>query len=243
VEVIALVLAVTAVVVRRRQPVAVAFAAVAVVAAALVFIPPAVSFMDGLPSIGRVGWQRALTPMAFVIAVLPGVGMDLLVRSHQRPAVRRWSFAGFAVAGPTLVVIWAVGRGDLPSMPAAIRAESFVWPAVDTALGLGVVGAVIVVHQRNRRLLAAGGRPWLDAGRWAGAALLISETVFLVTAGAPSRSASPRFFPPTPAVVALKRAVGSSLVGLGARSCFLPPRTWDPAGRQRRLWRSRTGAL
>ncbi len=223
VGVIALVLALTAVAVRRRQPVVVAFAAVAISAAALVFVPPVVSLMERLPSIGPVGWQRALAPMAFGIAVLAGVGMDLLVRSHQRRGVRRWSLAGFAVAGLALLVIWAVGRGDLPSMPATIRAESFVWPAVDTALGLVVVGALIVFHRRNRRLLTAGGRPWLDAGRWAGVALLICETVFLVSAGAPLPSASAHFFTPTRAEMVLKRAVGSSLVGLGARSCFLPP--------------------
>ena len=45
--------------------------------------------------------------------------------------------------------------------------------------------------------------------------MLTCETVFLVAAGAPLFSSSPTFLTPTPAVVALQRAVGSAVVGFG----------------------------
>ena len=52
-------------------------------------------------------------------------------------------------------------------------------------------------------------------GQWVGLLLLVCETAFLVSAGAPLWSSSSTFFAPTPAVTALQRDVGSSLVGWG----------------------------
>ena len=53
----------------------------------------------------------------------------------------------------------------------------------------------------------------------AGGILLACETAWLVAAGAPLWSSSSQGLGPTPAVVSLQKAVGTSLVGLGTESC------------------------
>jgi hypothetical protein len=216
--VIAVVLAVTAVAVVPRRPEVVAFGVVAFTMALLVF-SPLVLFMNALPKIGGVLWFRALVPMAFAVAVLAGVGIDALVRSPVKRGIRYWAGGGFVVAGLVLVAIWAFGRGHLPPVQASIRAKSFIWPAVETALGLAVVGALALVHRRHDGKDAPNGGVRIGAGRWAAASLLACETAFLVAAGAPLFSSSSSFLAPTPAEVALERAVGSSIVGLGTPSC------------------------
>ena len=60
-------------------------------------------------------------------------------------------------------------------------------------------------------------------GPWAAVGILLGETAFLVASGAPLLTSSPTFFPTTPAVVSLERAVGTSLVGFGPRACLTVP--------------------
>ncbi len=222
VGVVVLVLAALGVAVRRRRPVVVAFAAVVVCAGAAAFVPPVVAVLSRLPVVGTILWQRALLPLVFGLVVLSGFGMDVLVRHHNRTRVRRWAAAGFALAGAVLATLWLVGRGDLPPAEATIRNDSFVWPVVATAVGLVVVGILAVLDRR------VGDRPRQGASRsavgpLAGIALLAVETSFLLASGAPLWTSSATPFAQTPAVVALKTAVGSSVVGFGAPLCFFPP--------------------
>ena len=50
--------------------------------------------------------------------------------------------------------------------------------------------------------------------------LLVYQTVFFVVAGAPITSSNPHPLTPTPAVTALTRLAGDSLVGLGSDQCI-----------------------
>jgi hypothetical protein len=50
--------------------------------------------------------------------------------------------------------------------------------------------------------------------------LLVLETILLVGAGAPLFSSSPTFWPTTPAVTAVQREVGQSLLGVGSTNAF-----------------------
>ena len=221
VGVIALVLAVTAVALRRQHAEVIAFAAVAVVTAALAFVGPLVSLMNALPFFAGDQWNKSLQPMDFSLAVLAGVGMDILVRSHAKRVVRGWLGGGFVVAGLGLAAVWVFGRGHLPPAQARFRADTFLWPVGATVLGLAVVGVLTMVHRRAPRHQARGRWSWIGAGRWAAFCLLACETAFLVTAGAPLLSSSPTFFARTPAEATLARAVGSSLVGFGT-PCSAP---------------------
>ena len=231
VGIIAMVLAVVAVGVWRRRPEVVAFAALAVVMAAIAFVPLVVSGLDKLPLIGTILWQRAILLLAFSLSLLAGVGMDAVVRHHQLRSVRRWTAGGFGAAALVLTGMWVFGRGRLDPSDASIRARSFVWPLIETALGLTVAGALVLVH-RQRERGSGRDRPASDVGRLAGAALLVCETAFLVTAGAPLWTSSATPFATTPAMAALKNTVGTSTVALGVPYCFLPPGLGIPENAQ-----------
>ena len=232
VGVIALVLAVTAAAVRRSRPEVVAFGALCVVMLVVAFVPPVVAVLYRLPLIGTVLWQRAILPLTFGLAVLAGVGLDALVRAHGDRAVRRWAGGGFAVVALLLLGIWVFGRGSLPADQATIRAESFIWPAAETAVGLAVIAALTWVHRRPNGARHPVGTSRITAGRLAGVSLLACETAFLLAAGAPLWTSTSAPFAATPAVVALKDAVGSSLVGLGGSLCILPPGLGIPENAQ-----------
>ena len=210
-------LIVAAVAIRWRSGEVLAFGAVALSMALAAFATPLVSILNGLPLLGKVTWQSSLFPMDFALAVLAGVGMDVLVRSYFKRAVLSWVGGGFAVAALILVTIWAFGRGHLPPFEAQVRAKSFIWPAVETAVGVTVVGILIVVRRRGHQRRSQKVSSWVGAGRWAGLALLTCETAFLAFWGANLWSSSPNPQHSTPAEVTLEHAVGSSLVGTRPR--------------------------
>ncbi|MGD0381481.1 MAG: YfhO family protein [Acidimicrobiales bacterium] len=222
VGVIAVVLAVLAVVaavkLRQRRSEVIGFGAVAVAMAAIVYLPIVESALDGLPLIGSVLWRRATIPLMFGLAVLAGMGTDVLVRSHRGDAVRRWMAVVFGATAVVLLALWAFDRGHLRSMEASIRARSFIWPFALTALGLAVAACFAVGARRHRAGPEHGGGT--STGRWAAALFLVGETVFLVTAGTPLWTSQPAYLTPTRDEATLARAVGSSVVGLGANTCF-----------------------
>ncbi len=217
VGVIALVLAVVGLVRQRRRPEVVAFAAVAVVMAAVTFVPAFVDALNHLPV--QIVWHRALVPMSFGLSVLAGVGADVVARQRDR-RMGRWVGAAFAVAVAGLALIWVVGRGSLPPADAALRNRSFLWPAATAALGL-VVAVVLAAGTR-----ASGNRRTARRPTWgavAVGALLAGESAFLIAAGAPLWSSSPGLPAPTPAQLAFVRATGTSLVGFGEGGCSTVP--------------------
>ena len=214
VGVITVVMALVAVGVRWRQPEVLAFVAVAAVTAGVVFLRPLASLIDRLPNAGSVRFYDALGPLTLAFAVLAGVGIDMIARSRRKRAVYRWAAVGFGGIGLFLLALFLFGRGHLSPMEAATRRASFLWPAIETAVGLVVIGILMVIDRRNRQSPAPGNR-FRFAGGWAATALVICGTVSLVASGTPAFKSSPTYVTTTPAVVALQRAVGSSLVGFG----------------------------
>jgi hypothetical protein len=220
VGVIAIVLAVLAVAKRWREPPVIAFGAIAVVSAGLVFAAPVVTVLDRLPfHLGGVLWYRAVAPMALGLAVLAGVGTDVLVRSGTKRDVRRWLGAGFAASGVVLLALWLFGRGHLPRVEATFRSKSFIWPVVATALGLGACAWLTWARRRGAGDDGVPRRVPSSPGTWAALALVACETAFLVVSGVPVWWSSPTGFTPTPAVVALRDAVGHGVVGHGTTAC------------------------
>ena len=193
VGVIALVLAVTAVALRRRNPEIVAFGAVVLIAG-ICFVTPMVQLIQSLPlHVGQqLNWSYTLLLMPLPIAILAGAGTDVLVRSHEKRAVQCWVGGGFLGTGVLVVAVWMFGRGDLPAAEARIRAQSFIWPTIEAVVGLLVVGTLVVAHRRAGPRQVSGG--WTSGvGRWAVVALIGCETAFLVVSGAPVMSSSPTF--------------------------------------------------
>jgi len=224
VGVIAVVLAVLAVVAAvklgSRRPEVVAFAVTGIVTGLIVYLPLLESLLDGLPFVGNVLWRRATVPMTFSIAILAGVGADVLVRSHPERAVARWAGTAFAALGVVLAALWLFARGTLPAAEASMRDRSFLWPAAATLLGLAVTGILVWGRRRRPNGSRAIAGPQKRARWWAVLALLACETGFLVTAGTPLPASSPSYLGPTRAEVALVRAVGTSVVGFGTNTCF-----------------------
>ncbi len=219
VGVIAIVLAVLALAKRWRDPAVIAFSAIAIVSTALVFAAPLVTLLDRLPfHLGGILWYRAVAPMALGLAVLAGVGTDVLVRSGTMRDVLRWLGGGFAVAGAVLLALWLFGRGHLPRVEATFRSKSFIWPVVATAVGLGACVWLIWARRRTGDTDTAP-RVSSRVGAWAAMALIACETVFLVVSGVPVWWSSPTGFTPTPAVVALHHAVGPAVVAHGTTAC------------------------
>ena len=232
VGVIAVVMAITAIASRRRRPEVVALTVLVIATAALVYVPPVNSLMNAVPGVGGVLWTRARTPMVFAIAVLAGMGIDALIRERNLRAVRRWMGVGFASSAVLLLALWTFARGRLPPNEASVRSDSFIWPLIGTIVGLLVVGALAIVARASNAGMIAKGRPLHERSRWSAAvALLLCETVALFASGVflwtavPSSSTNVEVVGkglyPKPAQMALKRAVGSELVGY--KDPYLPP--------------------
>ena len=197
----------------------IAFAVMTACMFCLVFVQPVVSAADQLPVVGTFLWNRALIPMAFGVAVLAGVGTDLLAQRHSDRAVRQWFGCGFVGLAVVLSALWLFGRGHLSAAEAEIRSHSFLWPAAATVLGLVLAMLLWILHSRppSRRPSR------VFVGRGVAGTLIAVETAFLVSAGAPIWSSSTQFLPTTPAEAALIQAVGSSVVGFGNSDCVYPP--------------------
>ena len=147
--VIAIVLAALAVAVRRRNAAVIAFAAMTVFMFCLVFVPPVVSAAYQLPLVGTFLWNRALIPMAFGVAVLAGMGTDLLAQRHSERKVRQWFGYGFVGVTVVLGALWLFGRGHLPAAEAEIRAHSFLWPVAATVSGLVLADSAMDYYSRS----------------------------------------------------------------------------------------------
>jgi hypothetical protein len=227
----ALVLAGMAVVLHHRRPEVRALSVVTVLCLAVVFVPPMVSLADRLPLLGQISWLRAEMPMALALAVLAGFGINSVVSAAKAGDAARWLGMSFLIATLALLALWIFGRGNLTPVPASIRAHSFIWPAVETVVGLIAAGFLLWVDWRRRRSLpgpsdpvgaGAAGRVLLRrSGTIAGLGLLVVQTAFLVSAGAQMMESSPRSFPQTPATQALAAGVGSVVVADGSPGCRL----------------------
>jgi len=225
----ALVLALIAMVVRWRRPEIRALAAVVAICLALVYFGPLDALADRIPLVGTVSWWRALMPLALALAVLAGSGIDAIVRQTHHTRSARWLGAGFGSAAVVLAALWLFDRGGLHGNRLAVRDASFVWPVACVLVGI-VVAAALYASGRDR---PGRSRRWNRyAAPLAGMVLLATETVFLLSAGAPLVQSSPVGLPRTSAIRAYARTVGTATVGFGSTLCGLglPPDVNDAYG-------------
>ncbi len=153
--------------------------------------------------------------MVLALAVLSGVGMDVMVESHGERHVRRVLAIGFAGMAVVIGIIWLVARRGLTPSQASIRAHSFIWPAIEVVTGLVVVWVLARVATRSWTRLSPSA-----AGTLAGSVLLLVLTAFLVASGAPIYSSSSDYPTSTPAVASLQRVIGNSVVGIGGTPTY-----------------------
>ena len=231
--VVAVALALIGMIICRRRPEVSAIGVVAVIAGIFSFTPLANSLLDNLPVVGAVRWARSITFLEFAVAVLAGVGMDVVIRRSTKRAVLRLAAVLFSLAALTVATIWVTHpRGD------RIRHENLAWAAAGAGLGLIVVGCLEFVRWRRLRSGSSGAEPGDDGRlprtvrRWGlGAAVVLFafQTSFLMTMGGSLWGSTSRPFHSTTAERQLKRAVGSSLVGFGASACQKLPTLGIPA--------------
>jgi hypothetical protein len=130
----------------------------------------------------------------------------------------RWIIIGLAgTIVVDLLVLWLYGRTSLPGYSAHLQVSSFVWPLALTAVFLALLGALLVVDRRS--IGAAWRRKGFRGLTFGVLGLLVAcQTALLIVDDGPIPSSSSTEYAATPGVVALQRAVGSSLVGLGNAS-------------------------
>lgn len=225
VGVITVALAAVGLITVRRRPAVVAFGAVTVVAACLVYLSPLVSLLNRLPGIQEIRWVRSIQVLGFALAILAGVGLDALVRSRGDRRVRNVLGASFGALALLLLFVWVFGRGVLPQAEAAIRRRSFIWPTAEVLIGLGVFVVLVAASRFRRRRSAHSMKAGAleNPGLIGAVILLLSSTVFLVALGTSWWSSSSTYLAPNPAITTLQKAVGRSIVGFGTSSCLLPP--------------------
>ncbi len=216
---IALPLAVAAVVRRWRDPVVLALATLVVVFGLLVFVTPVETAFDVIPQVGRVYWSRALMPASLGLSVLAGYGADSLLRRRNKRATLLWCGAGFVGLSAWLGYAWTARLVHLPPNLNAAQNRAFLWPAIDLAVGIVVVGILLVIGRRSFGTRLTRWRRW----RWAAAVFVLFgvQTGTLLTVGSSYWESSSTFLPTNNAVAQLQSTVGTGVVGLGATGCAL----------------------
>jgi hypothetical protein len=283
---IALALSVVAVAMRWRRPEVAGLTAAVLIALTASVFGPADHLLNKAPFVGEALWGRSLIPLAFCLSMLAGVGLDAAIRKSEQRQAARWALGAFGAIALILVLLWLFARGNLPPYAARVRAESFVWPAASTAVGLAVFAALLMMDRRSvGEKESPKGFRWLMIGLagtiavdlvllwlyartslpaysahlqvssfvWPAAltavflaflaallvldrksigatwrrkgfrgltfgvlgVLLACQTALLIVDDGPIPSSNSTEYAATPGVVALQRAVGSSLVGLG----------------------------
>ncbi len=214
VGVFVLVLTGVALATRWRSATVKALSGLVLVGIGLAFAPTAVAAAKSIPLLGPVQWSRGLVFAVFALTVLSGFGLDALIAEIRGRSATIAAALGFAAAALVLLTIWLFGRGHLNPSDSSTRAWSFAWPAAQCAVGLILVGWLLArpgssssVTQFHRKQVV-------------GVVLIVTESVFLVTSGSSFATPTRQLIPTTPALTALHRLVGSSLVGIGAGSCL-----------------------
>jgi hypothetical protein len=228
VGVVAVVCAIGAVIVRRREPYVAGLAVACVVGLLVAFLNPLEHVVNALPAMHSVRLPRAVAFTAFGAAVLGGIGVQALT-TCTRAVVPRVFGVLFAVFGTSLVLVRVTGVYRSAPQAAYLRTGSFAWAAGGILMGLAVVLLLGTARPDDAPAAATtGGR---GAGRpphhprrlsvGAAAVLLVFQTVFLVVVGSGVWPSASDGIPVSPAARTLQRTVGASLVGLGSPACYL----------------------
>ena len=109
------------------------------VLAGFAFVPSAVSWLERLAEAAAAQWDRVTVPMCFGLAILAGVGVDLLVRDQYDRRVVRATAGAFAGAALLLTVVWIFTTS---SGRTVFRTSGFLWTGISAILGLAVAGTL-----------------------------------------------------------------------------------------------------
>lgn len=251
VGVVALALAGAAVLLAWRRPAVIGLTAT--VAASLLVVydlgngRPVQRLLTSLGMSG-VALQRMLPVLGFAVAVLAGLGLELLIRRWRETPAQLALGAVLVVLAAVLAAMWdksgSVGlipqsRGPttLPSISAVpVRRRSLYWPSAELVV---MLAAVIALGVASRARRVAVGAPTEDAAcqavgpvamsprlvAAASLAVLVAQSAFLLFAGVGINSYGRASYPETAAVSQLQHVVGNSLVAMDGTntSCAASP--------------------
>lgn len=223
--VVAVALALTGLVLARRQAAVVALAGLSLVCLVSSYrvgsVDPAAAVLNAL-GFGAVHSSRIRLVTGLGVAVLGAVGLEQLLR-RPRPAVRlTWLFSALGGAVAVAALVASSAGASLSGAEAALRARALVWPAA-LAVVLVVSAVVLLVAGRHNRPLGPRWRRPLGLG------LVGAQAAFLLFAGVGLNSYSRAGFRPYPAALELRQLVGRGVVGLDSRLAGLPNR-WPRIG-------------
>jgi hypothetical protein len=193
-----------------RKPAVLGLSVVAVLCAALTYSGNFFRLLERVPVLQTIQWTRALIVLDFTLAILAGVGLQVLLdRSDDRATRRAW-WVSTLVLSLVVYLVWLHhSRAGLDPMDAEIRATSFKWAAAQLGV-LILVGLALSIAAHRRSSSAFRRR----SARTSAAVLLLAvETVFLLTAAPSLWASSSESFPVTPAVARLQEVVGDARVG------------------------------
>ncbi len=247
VGVIALVLAGTCVVLAWRRPVVIGLVA-CVLGSALVTYDlgshaPVQHLIADL-GLGTVALQRVLTELCFAVAILAGLGLELVLRHWHESKVQRTLLAVIAILAVIIGVLWL--HSSLPSVPldglgkltsaqaTALRRRSLYWPTFEIVLLAGVALTLVLFAHQPRR--ARQRNDYRVRSIFGGVMGL--QAIFLIIAGVGINSYAHSAFPRTQAVTDIQHTVGTQLFGTdgptvpctshSTQLCGL--RTWNGVG-------------
>ena len=216
VGIIALALALVGVWMSWRRPEVLALGALSVVTAGLTYLAPLAQLLHHVPGGRTITWSRSVMLLALGLATLAAFGIEAVVRFDFDRGVEAAKATATRVGGAFLatgaLVVLLVAAVILRISHLAQHKSSLVWPAVEAAVGLGVAG---VLWWRARQHRPSHARTRL-IGRCSAVVLFAVESAFLLGSGVTYWSVSSTYFASNPAITALQRKVGSSLVGFGS---------------------------
>ena len=207
VGVIAVVLVVVAIGTSYRRPVVLGLTVALLFSIAMTYQPygfhPLQSFVNSIPELKLIRFERMRTVTAFLVAILAAVGLEQVLHPLRTLSTRRWFSLG-AVAVAVVVGYLDVNSALEPAVR-HLRVGALAWPNICVLFCLGVAGYLWIAERAK-----SGAR---DVALIA-AALSVTQAGFLFFAGVGIASYSKPFFETTSAIAQLKADVGSSLVGL-----------------------------
>lgn len=220
VGVVALACAGVAVLVCWRRPVVVGLGVAALVGLLVVYDLGAGAPVQHLladAGLSAVALQRMQSVLELVVAVLAGLGLEVVLERWRERRVRRALGGGVAVLAVVLAALWSrVGDARAPVVTAttpavavleSLRRSSLLWPSAS----LVVLVVLLALAGACRHWPATRARTASTAG---GLVMLGIQSGFLLFAGVGINSYAHDAYPVTPAVSAVRSAVGSSLLGL-----------------------------
>ena len=214
----ALALVVVALTLGRRRPLVIALAITALVAGMVAYSPVEGPLLSGI-GLEAVAPTRALSILAFCIALLAGLGLSSLRRYWSRTGTQTALLAGAGTGFMYLAYLWlfsGTGRG-LSAAELSQRRHALSWPSITLAglVALALVAMVPPSRTARGRHSLGGSRRASRRLRLASCAVILSaQTAYLVWAGIGLNSYSHDPFPVNPAVAQLQRLVGNRLVAL-----------------------------